>query len=316
MSLSLILEESYFQTMSCIVVPALETIQKAFQLTRPDGHIIFGKTYCLSKCKGSILISHGFSESSAKYQELIYYFLKEGYSVCILDHRGHGQSRDGKVGQIPTHVEHFQDYVEDLSAVVEAILKKQFPAPYYLFAHSMGGMIGACFLEQHPGDFSKAVLNAPMFEINRGSLPYFAAKILVNLPFKDPNRLMFGQGYFNPRMNFQASAATSRPRYLWYFRQQQADPYLQNSGTSIGWVKEGFTTGEQAIQDSGKITIPLLLFQAERDDYVMASGHTRFMEHVPNGRLIPVPNSKHEIYLSENAVLEPYLLTILNFLEG
>ena len=42
--------------------------------------------------KGVVVISHGFTESAVKYDEVAYYFLKEGYHVYIPEHCGHGRS--------------------------------------------------------------------------------------------------------------------------------------------------------------------------------------------------------------------------------
>lgn len=39
--------------------------------------------------KGVVVISHGFTESAVKYDEVAYYFLKEGYHVYIPEHCGH-----------------------------------------------------------------------------------------------------------------------------------------------------------------------------------------------------------------------------------
>ena len=38
----------------------------------------------------------------------------------------------------------------------------------FLFAHSMGGAIGADFLEEYPEYFNSAILSAPMFQVNTG----------------------------------------------------------------------------------------------------------------------------------------------------
>ena len=42
--------------------------------------------------RGVVVISHGFTEFARKYSEMAWYFLLAGYSVCILEHRGHGHS--------------------------------------------------------------------------------------------------------------------------------------------------------------------------------------------------------------------------------
>ena len=40
--------------------------------------------------RGAVVISYGFTENARKYSELIWYFLLDGYSVCVLEHRGTG----------------------------------------------------------------------------------------------------------------------------------------------------------------------------------------------------------------------------------
>ncbi len=267
------------------------------------------------------MISHGFSESCVKYREIIYYFLREGYNVCIPDHRNHGQSRDSlseNPGACATHIDRFRDYVDDFDEVVEGVLKKELSGPYYLFAHSMGGAIAALYVEQHPDTFSKVILNAPMFEINRGGLPYVAAKAAARILCLLGKRKDFlpGQHAFSSRENFENSAATSYPRYLCYFSQQRVSPHLQNGGSSCGWALEAFSADEKLLKkkNCAKVKMPVLLFRAEHDTYVLPGGQDRFIGSVPDGRIIFVPDAKHEIYLSKDEVLKYYLAAIMEFL--
>ena len=44
------------------------------------------KRYLADQPQGVVVISHGFSESARKYQEIIYYVLREGYHVYIPEH--------------------------------------------------------------------------------------------------------------------------------------------------------------------------------------------------------------------------------------
>ena len=48
--------------------------------------------YLAKNPRGVIVISHGFTEGSPKYDEMIYYFLKAGYHVYMPEHMGHGLS--------------------------------------------------------------------------------------------------------------------------------------------------------------------------------------------------------------------------------
>ena len=45
------------------------------------------------------LFEAGFTEFAEKYDELVWYFLLAGYSVCVLEHRGHGKSARNRGAQ-------------------------------------------------------------------------------------------------------------------------------------------------------------------------------------------------------------------------
>ena len=136
--------------------------------------------------KGTIVISYGFTESCLKYHELIYYFYLQGYQVAIMDHRGHGKSMREVEDHTIVHIGLFSRYVKDLHRFVKTVVKPMAKdLPLYLYAHSMGGCIGAFYLEQYPEDFAKAVLNAPMLGVNLGGVPSWAARVLPKKTLPD-----------------------------------------------------------------------------------------------------------------------------------
>lgn len=313
----------YSEVMDRSVCAVLEESKAPFVLTARDGQVIRGSYYSAKgHPRGSVLISHGFSECGAKYQELIYYFLREGYHVCIPDHRGHGKSRifgDTLPGTTATDVTDFQDYVDDLDMVIEKVMRPKAPEPFFLYSHSMGGMIAALYLEQHPGVFRRAVLNAPMLEINRGGLPLFAAKAAAGMLclLGKGGDFLPGQSPFNEREDFAGSAATCYERYRYFYDQQMADPTLRGSGSSCRWTREALRACERGLrpENCGNVTIPVLLFQAESDAYVLPGGQERFIASIPNGRIVFVPGSKHEIYLGDDETLSQYIQVLMAFLK-
>ena len=311
-------EEQFAEEMKTQVLPLLDALRKPFRLKISDSLSLYGETFCPENASKTLVIVHGFTESCDKYREMIYYFLKEGFAVCIYEQRGHGRSRGG-LPRDCTHVHRFQDYIDDLDAVLFRVVKKQLPGPYCLFAHSMGGLVGGLYLEQHPDVFSKAIFNAPMFEVNRGGMSWgkaWMATKMMCLTGKGATR-MPGQGIFSPQEDFPNSAATSYPRYRFYFRHQVKHEYLQHAGASVQWLHEGLSGGAKLVRpkNCAKVTIPVLLFQAEHDTYVLPGGQNRFMELVPNGTLLTVPGAKHEVYLSENNTLRYYVQAVMDFLK-
>lgn len=320
----IISEEGYIEAMKSQIVPRLAALRKSVLLNREGSQKLYCEYYVhpLDLSKGSVFISHGFTESCGKYHEVIYYFLKAGYSVCMIEHRGHGRSRrteERTSAGAPTDIEKFQYYVYDMDYAIETVLKKNLPAPYYLFCHSMGGAIGALYMESHPDTFQKAIFSAPMFEINSGGYPKAVVKALIRIScaLGKQEQFLAGQNPFSAEENFADSAASCEPRYRYYFEQQLAVPAFQNGGSSIRWAGESLRATERLLkpENCSKITIPVLLFQAGADTVVCSGGQDRFIEQIPDGRLVFVPDTKHEIYLGPDKVLEKYWNVIFSFLE-
>ena len=68
--------------------------------------------------QGILVFVHGLNEHSGRYQNPIHYFEKKPYSLYLFDLRGHGRS-DG----VRSHVEKFEDYIEDLKSFLMLINK-------------------------------------------------------------------------------------------------------------------------------------------------------------------------------------------------
>lgn len=321
----IISEKDFAEKMRADVVPFLNSRRKSRVFTREADQALYCETFLTPADvpKGTIMISHGFTESCDKYHEVIYYMLREGYHVLIFEHRGHGRSRtpnETNVANTPTHVEHFQDYVNDMSYVVMEVLKKEMPEPYYLFAHSMGGAIGAAFAEARPDIFYKIIFTAPMFEINRHGIPKILAKFIGfwNCLTGKSRDFTVMQKPFSIEPDFDASPCTSEARYMYYFNQQLAHPEYQSAGSSNRWARECLRACDQLLQpvNCRRIRIPVLLFQADDDSFVYPGGQNRFMSQIPDGKSVFVPGSRHEIYMSGDAITARYWRIIFDFLDG
>lgn len=271
--------------------------------------------------KGTIVISYGFTESCLKYHELIYYFWQQGYQVAVMDHRGHGKSLREVEDVTIVHIDLFSRYVKDLHRFVQTVVRPAAQGkPLYLYAHSMGGCIGAFYLEQYPEDFERAVLNAPMLGLNLGACPSWAARILCDLKvMKGSGReRLFTQSEFNPEEPFSESSASSEARHDYYQEKRRNDPTYQTCSASYYWGKEAINAGEFVVSSAQakKVQIPVLLFQAQLDTLVKPAAQERFIRRIARGRLMLVENVRHEIYRAPNEVLEPYLEEVFEFYEG
>ena len=127
--------------------------------------------------RGAIVISHGFTEFARKYSEMAWYFLLAGYSVCILEHRGHGHSVHDVDNPSLVWIDDWRRYVSDFAAFADTVGREYACSePLNLYCHSMGGGIGAAVMEHYPSLFDKAVLSAPMIAPVVG-MPTWIARI-------------------------------------------------------------------------------------------------------------------------------------------
>lgn len=314
-------ESEYNDKMDNTVVPYLNNIVQTGYFVGQNNVNIYYEKYVVPNSKASIVISHGFTEYTGRYKELIYYFIKKGYSVYILDHRGHGHSGNlGTKDSTELNVDSFEYYVLDFKTFLDNIVlpSKNKNEKLLLYAHSMGGCIGALFLEQFPQYFNAAILNSPMLEINTGNVPSFIAKPLADIMnfFGLGNNYVFGQGKYTGEDDFANCGTSSKVRYE-YARNKllNQDQYAQRGGASFHWLQEAFNATKEATNkdNASEVKIPVVLFQAENDTYVGKNGQIEFAKYAGNCTLVPVSGSKHEIYRENDSILPGYLNNVFNF---
>ena len=118
-----ILDEANFeQEMEQTVSPFLKQYEAESDLTAKDGKNLHYRTYWQPDTKGTIVILHGFTEFSKKYEEMIYYYLKKGYSVCIMEHRGHGDSEREIDNPCKVYIDSMDQYVDDLKEFMDQVV--------------------------------------------------------------------------------------------------------------------------------------------------------------------------------------------------
>jgi len=324
-------EEKIGKEMVVKVEPYLQSIVRTGNLPRESG--LYYELFPVPDAVGTIVISFGFTEYCVKYHELIYYFLLNRYRVAILEHRGHGKSLREVESPCIVHVEHFDQYVDDLHDFVHSVVIpwakdldkagnrdgiRPKDTPLYLYGHSMGGCIGVRYLECYPKDFRKAVLNAPMLGVNTNGIPPFLAVLLCtfNILFGRGKKRLFSHKDFNPEEPFSHSNGSSETRHNYLREIRRREVLFQTNAASYRWVREAIRNSRKAIRtkEARKVTIPVLLFQAGQDRSVLPGAQREFVERAPNARMVKVPGSRHEIYRSGNQVLGNYLDAIFAFL--
>ena len=270
-----------------------------------------------TQAKASVVISHGFCEFIRKYDEAIYYFHELGYEVYFLDHLGHGNSFRWVKELDKVHAKKFDTYVDDLAHFVETVVIPKAPGEIYLFAHSMGGAIGAAVLERYPLLFQKAVLSSPMIGLYTGGKPEFLAEVICALAGLTgrSTRYVPGSHGFDHKYAFADSSTLSESRYAYMFRERKNNPYYQTYGATYGWTFAAIRGTKPIRRDASKIKIPVLLAQAGLDVKVDNQAQDAFIARVEKGMIRRYPEAKHEIFNADTPERMAFYKDILEFYE-
>ncbi len=340
-------DENYSASVKEVILPYLDSVRKGPEgfFERAPGERIRYERFRTDQqpAKGEVVVFHGYTEGITKFYECLYYFLKEGYDVSMMEHRGHGRSYKLTQDRFKVVLPSERDMMDDMHYfVTEIVLKDVVPGvqggkgssgasaghagkPLFLYGHSMGGGLGARFIEEWPDIFDRAILTSPMLELNGGHVPKRLTALVASrvIAHGRGEGLIPGAVPFNPDDpdgDFANSCATSRDRYAWYQQYQLDNPDYQTSATT--WITAltfySITKDATTPIKCAAVKHPVLVFQADSDNMVEDGGQQRFIQRIPEGlgTLVRIPGSKHEIFRSTTDVLEKYWPIVFDFLEG
>ena len=267
--------------------------------------------------KASIVIVHGFCEFFGKYHEVAYKFYNEGYSVFFLELRGHGKSdREYPFDDQRVHVDNFDNYVEDVNAFIDQVVKPLSKTnKLFLFSHSMGGAVSSLYLEKYPDIFKCAVLSAPMMKINFGRFPSWTVTAISELYKARDKALDFaiGQHAFTGSYGFEKSNSMDRDRYIYQFYQRVENKDYQTWGSTIGWVNAAINADEELMKNANKVKTPILLLQAEKDVMVENDAQNEFAKKSQMTTLLEFKDAKHELYNGTPEIMKEFYSAVLDF---
>lgn len=278
--------------------------------------------FCSEQHDKVILVSPGRIESYVKYSELAYDLFHSGYDVMIIDHRGQGRSGRMLADPHRGHVQHFGDYVEDLSTLYQLEIAPRHYDKKFVLGHSMGAAIAALLLARNPSDFDAAALCAPMTGIHL-PLPGWLSRRILNWTEKRPrcrDSYALGTGHWRP-LPFVVNGLThSRERYRRNVRFYADYPELQVGGPTYHWVHESVEAGIYLLKETVKITTPLILLQASEDRVVDNRSQLAFCQamdvagHPCEGnKPIVIQGARHEILFERDDLRAEALDVVMRF---
>ena len=286
--------------------------------TTADGVALRGMK-CGTGERGTILLLMGRSDYMERYFETMRELVQRGFCVASFDWRGQGGSQRLLKDRLRGHIGNFRSFDEDLRAAMEHLVRSHCPGPYYALAHSTGGHILLRSILRETW-FSKAILTAPLIDLNYHLWPRWLARLLsyvmaqarfswILLPGMRREPFMMRDYDGNP-------LTLSEKRWERDQATLQRFPDLGLGGATFGWLN--------AVMDSiGSLhgskwpkgpKCPVLMVLAGRDRVVDNAAAQDFARKVPGVSLVYIQDSLHEILMERDVIREEFLAGLDSYL--
>ncbi len=230
--------------------------------------------------KGVLLLVHGLGEHSGRYANVVNKFVPMGYAVYGLDHIGHGKS-----GGKRKYLDRFDDFIQPLKTYADMIRMWHRDKPLFLIGHSMGGLIGAIFLIDHPGGLNGAVLSGPSVKVpDNISTPVIVIGKILSV-------LMPGFGLIGTNPQSVSRDPEVVQAYI-------DDPLVYKGKTTARLAAEMLGAMQRVSREAFRISLPILILQGGADGIVSPSGAQMLHDRVGSvDRKIRIYDGLyHEVY--------------------
>jgi lysophospholipase len=271
--------------------------------------------------RGTVCVFTGRGEFIEKYFEVIGELVARNFSVVAMDWRGQGLSARELSDPAKGHIDDFSMFERDLEALRHQVLQFLCPRPWFALAHSMGASVLLSQARAGRSPFERIVLIAPMIEI-LGPIRHRAARAIIE--FAD----LFGFGAALPptigresamTKPFEGNDLTSDPvRYARNAAICAAAPQIVIGGPTIGWVNAALRlTRRLSDPEFPRRTLtPTLIFAGSDDRVVSTPATARFANSLKAGRMILLPNARHEVLQERDAIREQFWAAFDAFIPG
>ena len=231
-------------------------------ITTFDGSKLNMKIYDSKKMSlNTLIITHGYGEHSAYYDEFAEYFSNQGFNVITYDLRSHGLS-EGRRGDVPD----FEFFLKDLQIVIDEAERMNGNNKIALFGHSLGGSIVLNFLIKNPGsEIMKAVISSPWLKLAFD--PPVFKKILAKI-----GKVLFPSLVIKGELNIENLSRDQR------FIDRFKNDVLTYDKISARYYDSIVKSGLFVLDNAHKLTIPVLVSHGDDDKITSYSASKGFCE--------------------------------------
>lgn len=256
-------------------------MREEFKFNGPNSWRLHGRLWQSPGSRRSLVGVHGYSEHSGAYSHFAEFLTQHGFDVIWLDLPGHGKS-DGR----RNNIDDFTDYLESLEGLLLQASRRRLPQPFYLFGHSLGGLVSTRFIQTSPfaSEFEGLLLCAPFYGIyNFSGLKNLLVRPLVRLlpNLTLPNESNLGISVLTHDLEMQ--------------KKREADPLIKPCVTTH-WVREVYRAQAEVFNHMDQIQLPVGIFQGEDELVVDIERVKDFYQKISGPKFFKsYPNFRHEI---------------------
>lgn len=268
--------------------------------------------------KGTVVLLQGRNECIEKYFETIRDLTSRGLWVATFDLRGQGGSDRLRKRAYPGHVRRFSDYERDLELFLDGVVLPDCRLPFFLLAHSTGGLIALSAAPRLANRIDRMVLTAPFVGLAGLPVPESAVRLLARL------LCLVGLGGITVTADhsldpFEVNDVSSDPRR--YGRNQaivKAHPQLIVGPPTARWLLECLRTIVRVRRPDHlySITVPTVLIAPVRDQIVPYAAQEFIAQYFRAAQLVPVAGSQHEILQDQDRYRAQAIAAIDAFIPG
>jgi len=274
-----------------------------------------GKT---SPPKGTVVLVQGRNETIEKYAETITEITGAGLWVATFDLRGQGGSPRLLKNKRLGHVRRFVDYQKDLDAFFEQVVLPDTKLPFFLVAHSTGGLIALASARQLANRVERIVVSGPFVGLAAikpsPRVTRFVARLMC----------LIGLGGRASRKdkefsNFAYNEVTSDPvRFERNKAIFTAHPELSVGPPTWRWLHECLSMGRKVVSPTylQSITVPTLVLGPTADRIASYPEMERMSRYFRAGKLIPINGAGHEVFQEVDKYRAQAMAAVLAFIPG
>jgi alpha-beta hydrolase superfamily lysophospholipase len=261
-----------------------------------DGHgvEVFSRWWPVDDPRGIMLLSHGASEHSGRYDRFARALNDARFAVVALDHRGHGRTAPstgpGVMG--PGGGDAVVDDLHELRAAASSQFGTD--VPVHLFGHSMGSMIGLAYLTRHSDGLASGVLCGFPVGLDGAAAMQEALQGMADAGTRDEpaaNLLADNNAPFEP----------ARTRFDWLSRDaDEVDRYVADAmcgdgnPLTYGYLIDLSAVLVPASQRLDAITCPVLVIAGDQDPAAGMGAHPTALAEALRSASVPVDFTLYE----------------------